>query len=757
AERGGRLALAAVLALGLGLGAMLIWQSLPGGMAATVDAVDGTLFQVGETAHIPIATGTEIREDERVRSGRDGGAVLALTDGSRVELRPRTELSIDRGLRGTTIRLARGSVIVQAADQRQGKLYVATDDCLVSVTGTIFSVNHGTKGSRVSVIEGEVRVDQNGRETVLHPGDQITTSANLGLLPLGDEIAWSRNADRYLELIGELAVLRQELLDRVPRPDLRYHSRLLDLMPEGTVFFAAVPNLSQTLTESYQIALERLDESPELRAWWEAHDGPSTIQPVLDDVVARLSEVGGYVGQELAVGAFQRGDDSGAPLVLAEIVNAAALRAFIEEQIDTYTDGDVPLAFLDDPLAPAAGGERLWIWLHDDLLAASPDLEAVRGVARLVLEEESNPFAGSDFHQQIASLYNEGVSILVAVDLGEVVSYATGQTSDEDRRAMTLAGADNLRYLMLEQKHLDEITEHRAVLSFRSPRHGIASWLAEPAPMGALDMVSPDAKMLAAFVVKDPAAMLDELNAMFSDDERAEFDRELAAIEEELGLSLRDDLAATIGGEVAFAIDGPMLPSPSWKLIVEIYDPARFQWAIEQAIVRANLKLAQLGEEEIELQQEVVGGRTFYTLPARLTEIHYTFVEGYLVAAPSRGLLDRAIRYRESGYTIVDSPRFRALLPADPRENFSAVLYQDLASLLQGVVERFGEDRLTEEQKEAIGNAGPTLVYAYGESDRIIVAATSDGDLIGGSLLGLLGLQLPGDLDEVLHEVTGGS
>ena len=46
----------------------------------------------------------------------------------------------------------------------------------VSVKGTIFSVNKGTLGSRVSVAEGEVQVSHGGRTESLKPGQQTRTS-----------------------------------------------------------------------------------------------------------------------------------------------------------------------------------------------------------------------------------------------------------------------------------------------------------------------------------------------------------------------------------------------------------------------------------------------------------------------------------------------------------------------------------------------------------------------------------------------------
>jgi uncharacterized protein (TIGR03435 family) len=68
----------------------------------------------------------------------------------------------------------------------------------VTVDGTVFLVNAGTDGSRVGVIEGEVRVREGERETRLRPGEQLATSAVLAARPVRDDILWSRNAKVHL-------------------------------------------------------------------------------------------------------------------------------------------------------------------------------------------------------------------------------------------------------------------------------------------------------------------------------------------------------------------------------------------------------------------------------------------------------------------------------------------------------------------------------------------------------------------------------
>ena len=146
------------------------------------------------------APGDEIRARQVVRTAEGSGAFIRLADGSVVEMAERSELQLRASRRGTTVDLDHGNIVVHAAEQHGGRLFVDTNDCRVAVKGTVFSVNHGLKGSRVSVFHGEVEVWDGYNEAVLMPGDQITTNKRLRHVPLEDEIAWSRDAEQHRAL-----------------------------------------------------------------------------------------------------------------------------------------------------------------------------------------------------------------------------------------------------------------------------------------------------------------------------------------------------------------------------------------------------------------------------------------------------------------------------------------------------------------------------------------------------------------------------
>ena len=116
-----------------------------------------------------------------------------------------------------------------------------------------------------------------------------------------------------------------------------------------------------------------------------------------------------------------------------------------------------------------------------------------------------------------------------------------------------------MKYFVLDQKESEGKTHTRAVLSFSETQKGIPSWLAAPGPMGSLDYVSPDANVVAGFVVKNPVAMVDDLIGVL-DTVSPGLRKNLEQIQADHGLDLRRDIAAPLGGEFAFAIDGPIIP-----------------------------------------------------------------------------------------------------------------------------------------------------------------------------------------------------
>lgn len=770
-------AIAATLIIGVGLAAFTIYRRIQIEARATIQAANGAVFKVTETESQALNVGQAIRSGERIRTAKDASAVVKLEDGSLVEMRERSEFSLSQNADGTTIHLGRGNVIVEAAKQRNGHLYVATNDALVSVTGTIFSVNNGTKGSRVSVIEGEVHVNHAGDEKVLHPGDQTTTSASLERIPVRDEIGWSRNADRYAKLMMELTSLRRELDQKVPRPGVRYSTRLLDLVPEGTVVYGALPNISDTLVASHKIMQERIQQNAALREWWKqersAHGGPG-----LDQIIEEIRQFGKYLGAEIVASAKIGEHGPVDPLVLAELSDAAGFRPFLEQKIASITateKGAPNIRIIDDPLsatqAPAGDGKRLnevLVWINGDLLAAAPRLEQLQQLAASLKAPGANSFKTTSFYARLAETYQAGAGIIVAADLEKIIDRMMRAGTNGDPNAakhnetFKQLGLMSLKHFVVEQKDGEGKTSSRAMLSFKGERRGIASWLAAPGPMGALNFISPDANMVAAFVVREPASLVDELLG-YLDTANPQIRQHLKVLEADYGLKLREDFAAPLGGEFAFALDGPLLPTPSWKMVFEVYDQTRLQQTFERVVEEVNKQAARVGVGGLQWERSESGGRTFYALKSLAfgVELHYTYANGYLVAAPSRALVERALKYSESGFTLVRSPRFTSTLPADGNANFSAIFYHDLAPLLApvaGRMEKAAKD-LPEEQQQAIratADAPPTLAYAYAQDDRITFAADSEGGPFGLSPATLMGLPNSFEMQHVLNKAMRG-
>jgi hypothetical protein len=240
--------------------------------------------------------------------------------------------------------------------------------------------------------------------------------------------------------------------------------------------------------------------------------------------------------------------------------------------------------------------------------------------------------------------------------------------------------------------------------------------------MGSLDFISPDAAIAGAFVIRDATAVLDDLLSLGRGS-----DQDLSKLESELGINVRNDVAAALGGEFAFALDGPALPIPSWKLVIEVNDQPRLQMVLDRLVNAAS----RGSQHEIRMDRENVGGRMYstiqFTAAGSFGEIHYTFAGGYLVAAPSRDLVDKALNYKVTGYTLPQSATFKSLLPQNESPNFSAAVYQNLGpvfgSLLSALQNSGAGGSIPAGTNTA--ESKPLLVCAYAEQDRIRVTSSS--------------------------------
>ena len=769
-----RWGIAAALVIGLGLLAVPFVQRFwpYGNFEATVQASEGQVYQIADTRTASVNSGAKLQQGEQVRTAKDGRAVIRLGDGSLIEMKDRSELYLTKSGKGTTIHLNRGSIVVEAAKQKDGQLFVESGDSLVSVTGTVFSVNNGTKGSRVSVIEGEVNLNHAGSDRVLRPGEQATTNPSISVFPVREEVAWSRKADHYAAVLSGLASLKNEL-NKVQQPGVRYNPHLLDLMPESTVVFAGLPNLADSIVESHRVIQERMSQNPALREWWEKEQSGRSQN--MDKVVETIRQFGSYLGDEIAVSVSM--DDKGEPndpLVLAELKNSQGFRQFLEQEIAKYAGnktGRPEIQFVEDPATATAQSDdkrdKLYVWIQANLFAASPKLQQLQSLAALRNGGGLSSFTATPFRNRIAEVYQQGAGLVVAANLEKIVvktkaerTKGAGAEAAKQEDALNKLGILSVKYFVLDQKDSNGKTHTEASLSFNDAQRGIPSWLAAPGPMGSLEYISPDANVVAGFVVKNPVTLVDDLLGVLetvSPDLRKTIDKQAS----ERGLNIRNDIAAPLGGEFAFAIDGPLLPTPSWKLVFEVNDPAHLQQTLERVVDEVNKEAARFGKGGLSWEKADLGGRTYYTLRSTsfgMLQVDYTYANGYLIVGPSRALVERALRSRENGLSLLRSQKFTAGLPADGNANFSAVFYHNIGGLVpEGLKSTAGSlpSGPQEAMKAIASDMAPTLAYAYAQGDSITFAANTEGGPFGLGPATLLGMPNALEMQHIIGRGLG--
>lgn len=686
------------------VGAAAYWgvyefPALRGGARATVEQVEGALYKVNGGNLIPVSAGAELGENDIVRTARNSTAVLRLNDGSKVEVNQRAQVYVTRSWTGSTVHLGLGNIIVAAAKQRRGSLQVVTADCNVSVKGTVFSVDAGTKGSRVAVVEGTVWVDHGEKHDVLHRGDQTSTLSEAAPAPIAEQFTWSRNSAEYLALLGDLSTVTRQI-NAIPAPGLRYQSKLIANLPANTIVVAAIPNIGSTISEANQIFRQKLAENGALANWWN-HLKPNE-RADFEKMIQVVTTGTQYLGNEIVVFAT---DTKTPPAIMAELVKPG---------LDTYLQSQLP--------AETVSHMR---FDNNVFIASDAPVNLTGG------------FTSTALYQKMAPEYQQGAGWVFAADLATIAPELPANT-----------GLQDVRFVIASSKSSGNTpSDNRASVIFSKDRSGVAAWLASPGPMGSLSFISPDAGLVVSAILKNPKSIVDDLLTK--------------VLPGTSGNTSLPEMAGAFGGEVTVALDGPLLPVPSWKIVAEVYDTGRIQSAFTRVVDEYNAgsaeQLARTGN--LKLTQADTDGVTYYTLKFDKLplEADWAYVDGYWVAAATHELVARSIRNRQIGFSLAKSDKFQAQLSRDHNMDFSAILYHNLGQTLTPILGLLGNLNVTPGQQKSIealkaGDAGG-LISFWAAPDRIDMA--SRGTIFGMDIPSLLAMQ-SGGFGGMVQGVTAG-
>ena len=182
-------------------------------MYGAVEIVDGDSSKL-------VMTSEPVRTGQSVRTLSGSKAQILMNDGSKLMVMPRTVLQITDGRRGSTFKLQEGTVSIEAARQRRGRvLAIETPGARIRTLGTVFEVRlvkrpDGTRQTRVGVTSGMVELESGGDKVLL--GAQTEGYAEEGRSP--QRHLANADLDEMLRLLHKNAELAQQLGKKAGSP-----------------------------------------------------------------------------------------------------------------------------------------------------------------------------------------------------------------------------------------------------------------------------------------------------------------------------------------------------------------------------------------------------------------------------------------------------------------------------------------------------------------------------------------------------------
>jgi len=528
---------------------------------------------------------------------------------------------------------------------------------------------------------------------------------------------WAQELNKYPGLMAEIGQLVDKLQKNVQFPAARDKSRLLPLLPEATMSYAAFPNYGDAAHQALKIFRQELAESPVLSDWWQ-HGKVSAAGPKVEDSLEKFYQLSQYLGEELVVSGAMEGREP--HLLMVAEVRKPGLKTLLQQMVHEFAGKAKPgVRVLDSQeLAIAKDGGpagEFVLLVRPDYVVGALDLATLRRFnARL--EQRSQGFAATPFGQRVVQAYEGGVTMLAAADVHKILEQVPPGTQ-QSQMTFQHSGFADMKFVVWEHKNVSGEEVSEGELSFVAARHGMASWLGKPVPLGSLEFVSPNAMLAGTMVLANPRQIFEDVKELLTASNPNAF-ATLEQGEQALKLSLKEDLLRYLGGEITVELDNVTPPKPEWKAILQVNDPTRLQQTLSTLLGAAQMRAEQFDK----------GGVTYNTLriPSSPTsfEIGYAFVDGYLIAGSSHETVAEAVRLHRSGESLGKSKKFLASLPPGHAADASALLYQDPIAMTALRLRQVAPE-MAESLAQLAGESTPAVVCVYGEEKGIREASKS--------------------------------
>lgn len=212
---------------------------------------------------------------------------------------------------------------------------------------------------------------------------------------------WLQELSKNPELTAEIGKLSGRLQHELHFPPPRTESRLLPLLPDSTIVYAAVPNYGDVMRQALNILRQELQQSAALRTWWQGGE-VGKVGSAVEESLDRIYALSQYLGSEIVIaGTLVQGTAQHPKPQFAILAEAQkpGLKEALAQTLSTSGTKSTDVLILDPKsLATAEAGDakKFIALVRPDFVVAAFDLPTVRSV-NASLDKHNGNFASVPF------------------------------------------------------------------------------------------------------------------------------------------------------------------------------------------------------------------------------------------------------------------------------------------------------------------------------------------------------------------------